>query len=178
MKFITTKFDGVYLIENNLFRDNRGEFQKLFQNSLFRKQGLEINIDEHFFSVSQKGVIRGMHFQLPPHAQSKLIYVLLGKVVDVIVDLRKNSKAFMQSMAIELSAENRKAVFIQKGFAHGFQSLEDNTIMVYLQSEEFHPESDFGISPFSFGMDWPINNYIVSDKDKNLMQLNEFNTPF
>ncbi len=178
MKFISTKFEGVYLIENNLFKDNRGEFQKLFQNSLFRKQGLEINIDEHFFSVSQKGVVRGMHFQLPPYAQSKLIYVLLGKVVDVIVDLRKNSKTFKQSMAVVLSSENRKAIYIPKGFAHGFQSLEDNSIMVYSQSEEFHSESDFGINPFSLEMDWPIKEHIISNKDKNLIQLSEFNSPF
>ena len=172
------KFEGVFLIENNLFKDDRGEFQKLFQKSLFKEKGLNINIGEHFFSVSKKGVIRGMHFQLPPHAQSKLVYVMHGKIADVIVDLRKKSNTFKQSMIIKLSAQNRKAIFIPEGFAHGFQSLEKNTVMIYSQSEEYYPESDCGISPFSFEMNWPLKNYIVSDKDKNLTQLNDFNTPF
>lgn len=178
MNFLSTDFEGIYLIENKILKDNRGEFQKLFQKSLFMDKGLEINIDEHFFSVSQRGVIRGMHFQLPPHAQSKLVYVFSGKIIDVVIDLRKNSKTFMQYLAIELSSDNRKALFIPEGFAHGFQSISDNTIMIYSQSEEFNCESDCGISPFSFEMNWPIKDYIVSDKDKNLTQLNDFKTPF
>ena len=178
MNFIKTDFEGVYLIENKILKDNRGEFQKFFQNNLFQERGLKINIDEHFLSVSQRGVIRGMHFQLPPHSQAKLVYVMHGKIVDIIVDLRKSSKTFKQFITIELSSYNRKAIFIPEGFAHGFQSLEKNTVMVYSQSEEFHTESDSGISPFSFDMDWPIKNYIISDKDKNLTHLNNFNSPF
>ena len=178
MNFLSTDFEGVYLIENKILKDNRGEFQKLFQKSLFMEKGLEISIDEHFFSVSQRGVIRGMHFQLPPHVQSKLVYVIHGKIADVIVDLRKNSRTFKQSMLVELSSKNRKAIFIPEGFAHGFQSFEDNTVMVYSQSEEFYPESDCGISPFSFEMTWPLKNYIVSEKDKNLTPLNNFKSPF
>lgn len=178
MNFLSTNFEGVYLIENKILKDNRGEFQKLFQKSLFMEKGLEINIDEHFFSVSQRGVIRGMHFQLPPHAQSKLVYVLIGKIIDVIIDIRKNSKTFMQYLAIELSSDNRKAFFIPEGFAHGFQSLEENTVMVYSQSEEFNCKSDCGISPLSFNMDWPIENCIISDKDKNLISLEDFESPF
>ena len=178
MNFLSTDFEGAYLIEKKILKDNRGEFQKSYQNSLFKQKEIKINIDEHFFSVSQKGVIRGMHFQLPPHAQSKLVYVLSGKIIDVVIDLRKNSKTFMQYLAIELSSDNRKALFIPEGFAHGFQSLSDNTIMIYSQSEEFNCESDCGISPLSFDMDWPIENYIISDKDKNFISLEDFKSPF
>jgi len=178
MNFIKTDFKNVYLVENKIIKDNRGEFQKLYQKSLFKQKEININIDEHFFSVSRKGVIRGIHFQLPPHAQSKLVYVLSGKIIDVVIDLRKNSKTFMQYLAIELSSDNRKAIFIPVGFAHGFQSLSDNTIIIYSQSEEFNCESDCGISPLSFDMDWPIGNYIISDKDKNLISLEDFDSPF
>jgi dTDP-4-dehydrorhamnose 3,5-epimerase len=178
MKINETEFKGVYVIENSLFVDNRGEFQKLYQNNIYQKKGLDILIKEHFFSVSKKGVIRGMHFQLPPYAQSKIVYVMTGKVIDVIIDLRKNSDTFKQFMQIELNTQERRAVFIPSGFAHGFQSLEDDTIMIYSQSKEFEAASDFGINPFSFNMRWPIDNYIVSDKDTGLIRLDEFNTPF
>ena len=179
MKFISTEFEGVFLIENKSLKDNRGEFHKLFQKSLFWNYGLEINVDEHFFSVSQKGVIRGMHFQLPPFAQSKIVYVLQGKVTDVIVDLRRQSKTFKQFLTFNLDTINRKAVFLPAGLAHGFQSVEDNSIMVYLQSNEFDAPSDGGINPFSWGIDWPLKlNYTVSDKDINLTNLSDFISPF
>jgi len=174
----STEFEGVYIIENNVLGDSRGDFQKFYQKSVFMEKGLKFNIDEHFFSVSHRSVIRGMHFQLTPHAQSKLVYVMHGKVADVIIDLRKKSKTYKHYMAVELSSEIRKAFFIPVGFAHGFQSLEDNTVMIYSQSEEYSPEFECGISPFSIDMNWPIKDYIISEKDINLIQLNDFKSPF
>lgn len=178
MNFINTGFEGVFLIESKILKDRRGEFQKLFQKSIYFKKGIDVNIDEHFFSVSHKGVIRGMHFQLPPHGQSKLVYVLQGRVLDAVVDLRMNSKTYKEAMTVDLSSETRRALFIPEGFAHGFQSLENNTTMVYSQSEEYSPESDFGVSPLSIEVDWPIKNFIISDKDKGLIPLSRFESPF
>lgn len=178
MKFINTKIKGVFLVKNNLYSDNRGSFQKLFQRSLYKEQGLDISIDEHFFSISQKAVIRGMHFQTPPFAQSKLVYVLKGKIIDVLLDLRRDSDTYLKHISIELSSIERKAIFIPEGIAHGFQSLEDDTVMVYSQSNEFASNADSGINPFSFGMEWPINDYVVSSKDLEITKLKDFNSPF
>jgi len=178
MKILNTKFEGVFIVENNLFEDNRGNFQKLFQSSIFEDKGIEFNINEHFFSTSHKGIIRGMHFQNPPFSQSKLVYVLQGEVRDVVLDLRKNSKTYLQYLEFGLSSRERRAVFIPEGFAHGFQSLYDNTIMVYSQSKEFDSNSDFGINPLSFGMNWPIKDSVISDKDKSLISLENYQSPF
>jgi dTDP-4-dehydrorhamnose 3,5-epimerase len=178
MNFIKTDFEGVFLVENKLFMDVRGIFQKLFQKSLFTKQGLDLPIDEHFFSISHKGVIRGMHFQKPPHAQAKLVYVLQGRAVDVVVDLRPGSATYKHKIFFELSSDNRQAVFIPPGFAHGFQSQEDNSLMIYLQSSEYAPDADAGISPLSIGMEWPVKEYILSEKDKNLPSLKDYSSSF
>ena len=178
MKVLETRFQGVYIIENNLFEDNRGNFQKLFQSSVLQEKGVDFTVGEHFFSTSQKGVIRGMHFQLPPFAQSKLVYVLQGAVKDVIVDLRKGSSTYLKHLSFELKASERKALLIPEGFAHGFQALENHTIMVYLQTKEFNSGSDFGINPFSIDMDWPIKNHVISQKDESLVRLDEFSSPF
>lgn len=178
MNFINTGFEGVFLIESKILKDRRGEFQKLFQKSIYFKKGIDINIDEHFFSVSHKGVIRGMHFQLPPHGQEKLVYVLQGEILDAVVDLRPDSNTFKEVITVNLSSMAAKALFIPKGLAHGFQSLKDNTITVYLQSEEYNSESDSGISPLSINVDWPVKNYFISEKDKDLISLKKFESPF
>lgn len=178
MIFLDTEFEGVFIVENKKHKDNRGEFLKLYQKSLFTEKGLSFNVDEHFFSVSEKGVIRGMHFQKPPHAQSKLVYVLNGKVLDVLVDLRKSSQTFGKIMKVELSSEKQKAIFIPEGIAHGFQSLAENTVMVYSQSNEFNAASDSGISPLSLGIEWLLKDYLISDKDRKLTPFKKFNSPF
>jgi len=179
MKFTKTKLDGVFFIESDVFTDKRGEFQKLFQKSTFFRENINITIDELFLSTSNRGVIRGMHFQNPPNAQSKLVYVLQGRVLDVLVDIRKNSPTFKQFITFELNSTVRNILYIPIGIAHGFQSLENNTIMAYAQSNEFNSDADNGINPLSCGIEWPImNETVVSDKDILRESLKNFITPF
>jgi dTDP-4-dehydrorhamnose 3,5-epimerase len=178
MKFNATEIKGVFFIENFAFEDTRGKFVKIYQESIFKKNGMKLGIKEHFFSVSNSGVIRGLHFQAPPFAQEKLIYVPKGKIYDVILDIRTNSESFGRCISVELSEANNKAVFIPCGCAHGFQSLEDGSITVYSQGAEYHPSSDMGINPLSLEIKWPLKNYLVSDKDQNLPEYSFFQSPF
>jgi dTDP-4-dehydrorhamnose 3,5-epimerase len=115
-----------------------------------------------------------MHFQLPPNDHEKLVFVPSGKIMDVVVDLRKNSPTFQQHIAVELSAENKKSIFIPKGLAHGFKSLEDHTMTVYNVATEYNPSSDAGIHYDTFGFDWQTENPILSKRDLEFQSLNEF----
>lgn len=174
MKFIKTELDGVYIIENKVFEDSRGKFLKIFNKELFLENGIDIEFKESYYSVSKLNVIRGMHFQLPPEDHEKLVYVAKGKVLDVILDLRKNSQSFGKYITIELDDKNGKFIFIPKGLAHGFKSLEDDTIMVYSVATEYSPKYDSGILWNSFGFNWNLNNPIISERDKALEKLEEF----
>jgi dTDP-4-dehydrorhamnose 3,5-epimerase len=178
MKFLKTEIPGVILIENSAFTDIRGAFVKIFQKSIFESEGLKIDIKEHFFSVSDRGVIRGLHFQIPPYSQEKLVYAPKGSIIDVIVDLRSDSKSYGKYIMLELNETNNSAVFIPKGCAHGFQSLESGSTTIYSQGNEFNGASDKGINPFSLGIPWPLQDYIISDKDNNLPGFNLFQSPF
>jgi dTDP-4-dehydrorhamnose 3,5-epimerase len=178
MKFYDVKIPGVKIIENQIFKDERGKFVKHFQNSLFLNEKIEFNIDETFYSVSNKGVIRGMHFQEPPFTQKKLVFCPVGKIFDVILDLRVNSPTYRQFITVELSNLNSKAVFIPDGCAHGFQSLEDGSITVYAQSNEFNSLYDSGVSPLSLPINWPIEDFIISEKDKKLISYKSFKSRF
>jgi dTDP-4-dehydrorhamnose 3,5-epimerase len=157
-----TELAGVYIIDNFVAKDERGTFVKTFNQQEFKDNELEFEIRESYFSISQKDVIRGMHFQLPPHDHQKLVYVAQGSIIDVILDLRVESKTYKKSISVELSEENRKSVYIPKGFAHGFKSLEDNTITVYNVSSEYNSRADSGIWYDSFGFDWQNNEIIMS----------------
>lgn len=168
MKLINTKLDGVFIIENFHAEDTRGSFTKTYQKNLFMENNLCSEFKESYYSVSQKNVIRGMHFQLPPHDHEKLVYVIRGKIIDVILDLRKNSKTYGKHISVELSEKNRYSVYIPKGCAHGFKSLEDNSTTIYSVATVYSPESDSGIRWDSFGFDWGIDSAIMSEKDKNL----------
>lgn len=178
MKFIKTGLEGVVLIENLAFKDNRGMFVKMYQQSVFNNHGINLEIREHFFSVSDAGVIRGMHFQTPPFSQEKFVYVPQGKIIDIVLDLRVNSETYGKHLTFELSEENNKALYIPKGCAHGFQSLLGGTITVYIQSEEYKPECDTGINPLSLGIEWPIPEFVISEKDKSFVSLTSFQSPF
>jgi dTDP-4-dehydrorhamnose 3,5-epimerase len=178
MNIEETALKGVYIINNFVAQDDRGTFVKTFNKQNFENNELNFEIRESYFSISQKDVIRGMHFQLPPYDHQKLVYVAQGSIIDVIVDLRVNSKTYKKAISVELSSKNRKSAFIPKGFAHGFKSLEDNTITIYNVSTEYNSNYDTGISYHSFGFDWEVINPIVSTRDLLFESVNEFKSPF
>ncbi len=160
------------------FADNRGSFVKTFQGSLFRQAGIDFALQESYFSVSHKDVIRGMHFQLPPHDHAKIVFCPHGAILDVLVDLRRQSPTYGQHYAAELSAANHQAFYIPPGFAHGFKSLEDHTITYYLVSSEHSRDHDAGIMYNSFGMDWACAAPILSGRDQDFPPLEAFDSPF
>ena len=157
------------MIENNPYFDNRGTFKEIL-----RKNFLQDHINFEFCQlnqvISKKNILRGLHFQKPPHAQSKLIFVSSGKILDVVVDIRKDSKTYKKYFSKIISEKNNYAVFIPKGFAHGYLSLEDNTIVNYLVDEYYNPKSESGIiyNDKTINIDWGINDdkIIISKKDK------------
>jgi len=180
MKFEETKLKGVFIISNFNATDDRGLFVKTYNKNAFEEAQVHIEIRESYFSISNQDVIRGMHFQLPPDDHKKLVYVPKGKIVDVVVDLRKNSATYQQHISVELSADNKKSIFIPKGLAHGFKSLEDHTITVYNVATEYNPTADAGIRFDSFGFDWQTESPILSKRDLEFESLQIFseNNPF
>jgi dTDP-4-dehydrorhamnose 3,5-epimerase/CDP-3, 6-dideoxy-D-glycero-D-glycero-4-hexulose-5-epimerase len=180
MNIEATVLEGVFIINNFNASDERGLFVKFYNNNFFKENNLDFEIRESYYSVSKKNVIRGMHFQLPPHDHEKLVYVVKGSIIDVVVDLRKESKTYKQHISVELSDDNKKSIYISKGLAHGFKSLENDTITVYNVATEYCAGADNGINYDSFGFDWELNKPILSERDIALVTLNEFceNTPF
>ena len=178
MKFIETEIQGVFIIQNLLFQDERGKFIKTFQRSLFTEMGIKFDLKENFYSISALGVIRGLHFQSPPFAQKKLVYVPRGRIMDIVLDIRVNSPSYLKNIVVELSEENCCSINIPIGCAHGFQSLENKTITVYSQGAEYEPSADGGINPLSLNIEWPIKEYIISQKDKNYKHISDFESPF
>ena len=174
MHFIETELKDVYIIENKVFEDNRGFLVKTFHKRTFEKIGLICDFMESFYSESKKNVIRGMHFQLPPEDHAKLVYVVEGKIFDVILDIRKNSFTYGKYISVELSRENKRCVYIPSGLAHGFAVINDYAIVVYLQTSMYSPEHEAGIRWDSFGMNWRIENPILSERDKSFPSLKEF----
>lgn len=174
MTFEETKLKGVFIIDNFNVSDNRGLFVKTFNKNLFKKNQIDFEIRESYFSVSNKDVIRGMHFQLPPDDHEKLVYVPKGEIVDVVVDLRKQSATYKEYISVKLSALNKKSIFIPKGLAHGFKSLEDDTITVYNVATEYIPNSDMGIKFDSFNFNWDVTSPILSKRDTEFLGLKDF----
>jgi len=178
MKLIETGFDSLYILETVNFTDNRGSFQKLFNFDYFNENSLDTDFKEFYYSVSEKNVIRGMHFQLSPYEHTKLVYVSKGSILDVVVDLRTHSKTYKQHYYIQLNDMDAKYLYIPKGFAHGFLSLEDGTIVNYAQTSCYNEDADCGIAYSSFGFDWGIENPIVSKRDLAFETLEIFKSEF
>ncbi len=178
MEFIPTAIEGVYLIKPFHFEDARGSFVKTFHAGEFVEKGLETDFKESFYSSSVRGVIRGMHFQLPPHDHAKLVFATQGDILDVVVDLRKNSSTYGESASFNLTAENKHQLYIPRGLAHGFCALTDAATLFYFVSSVHHKESDTGIRYDSFGLNWPVENPIVSERDLSFVKLENFNSPF
>ena len=175
---ITTSIDGLFLLETVNFQDSRGAFQKVFNADFFKQNGLECDFKELYYSVNNKNVIRGMHFQLPPHDHVKMVYVSKGKIIDVVLDIRKESATYGKYFSIELNGTEGKYLYIPRGMAHGFISLEDQSIVNYAQTSCYAPEHDCGIDRNSFGFKWPIDKPIVSVRDLTFPPLKDFNSPF
>jgi len=154
MNLISEPLPGVKVLRPFVFEDTRGNFVKPFHADQLATHGITIHVQEEFFSTSAAGVLRGMHFQTPPHAHQKIVYCITGRVLDVVLDLRKDSSTFGQSAGFELSAANRHIVHIPVGFAHGFYSLEDNSCLVYKTDAVHAPAHDGGILWNSFGFPW------------------------
>jgi dTDP-4-dehydrorhamnose 3,5-epimerase/CDP-3, 6-dideoxy-D-glycero-D-glycero-4-hexulose-5-epimerase len=166
------------LIRLPAFNDNRGIFIKTFQEHFFKDANINFQLKESYFSLSKKDVIRGMHFQTPPHHHSKIVFCPSGSILDVLVDLRKDSATYGQYYSTILSEENHMAYYIPEGFAHGFKALTDNAMTYYLVSSEHSKDHDAGIRYDSFGMDWNCDRPILSDRDLSFDSLKNFNSPF
>ena len=170
MKIITTKIKDLFIIEPQVFGDNRGWFFESYSKIKLAKQGLECDFvqDNHSFSA-QKGTLRGLHFQLNPKAQAKLVRCTRGAILDVAVDLREGSPTYKQWLSIELTAENKKQFFIPRGFAHGFLTLTDDVEVQYKADEYYAPEYDRSIAynDRELHVEWGIENPILSAKDRN-----------
>lgn len=161
-----------------VFPDDRGLFVKTFHDTTLKGSGIDFILRESYFSASQKDVIRGMHFQTPPHQHSKIVFCPYGAILDVIIDLRKGSPTYGQYETQELSATNHKAFFIPEGFAHGFRSLTDGAITYYLVSSEYSKDHDTGIRYDSFGFDWETPHPVLSTRDLSFTALRDFSSPF
>ena len=183
MEAIKTDIEGIFILKPRIFKDARGYFFESYSKRDFKEStGLDIDFVQDNESCSSKGVIRGLHFQKPPYSQSKLVRCVKGKVLDIALDIRKDSSSYGKYIAVELTEENKLEFFIPKGFAHGFAVLSDVAVFQYKCDEYYHPESEGGIDPFDteLNIDWQtlLDNAIVSEKDTRHPKFAEFVTPF
>jgi len=168
MKITETKLEGVYIIEPQIFGDPRGWFMETYSKKKMPQIKCDFIQDNHSYSA-QKGTLRGIHFQYPPREQAKLVRCTGGAIMDYAVDLRPDSKTYKQWVSVELSAENKKQIFIPRGFGHAFISLTDGAEVVYKTDSYYSPEHDGAIlwSDPEIGIDWGTGSPVLSDKDKN-----------
>lgn len=187
MNIIETTHKGTLIIEPKVFKDARGYFfesfsQREFDSLVAPLIGHSVTFVQDNESMSTYGVMRGLHFQRPPFTQSKLLRCVKGAVLDVVVDIRKGSPTYGQHFAVELSEDNKRQFFIDKGFAHGFAVLSETAVFQYKCDEFYHPEADGGINILdsSLGIDWriPVEKALLSDKDTKHPLLKDFETPF
>lgn len=182
MNVIKTSIEGVFVIEPRVYEDSRGYFFESFSQREFDEKIGKITFVQDNESMSNYGVLRGLHFQRPPYTQSKIVRCVKGAVLDVAVDIRKGSPTYGQHVAVELTEDNHRQFFISKGFAHGFSVLSETAIFQYKCDEFYHPEADGGISILdnSLGIDWriPEEKAILSEKDTKHPLLKDFDSPF
>jgi dTDP-4-dehydrorhamnose 3,5-epimerase len=181
MQVVTTDIEGLLILEPKVFGDHRGYFLESFNEKLFSEiVGERTTFVQDNESLSSRNVVRGLHFQKPPFAQGKLVRVVKGSVLDVAVDLRKKSPTYGEVFAIILSESNKKQFWIPEGFAHGFATLEDNTIFQYKCTNYYSPENEATISwdDRLLNIDWKILKPIVSEKDKKGLPFAGFKSPF
>jgi dTDP-4-dehydrorhamnose 3,5-epimerase len=182
MKFTKTDIEGLIIIEPRVFGDERGYFLETYNEKEFEESIGEISFLQDNESKSSKGVLRGLHFQKPPFAQAKLVRCIEGKVLDVAVDIRKGSNTYGQHVAVELSGENKRQLFVPRGFAHGFVVLSDTATFAYKVDNTYAPEFDAGMrwDDTKLNIKWVMNEneVLVSEKDAQLPFFLEFDSPF
>lgn len=182
MEVIQTAIEGLVIIEPKIFKDARGYFFESFSQREFDEKVRKINFVQDNESMSGYVVMRGLHFQRPPFTQSKLVRCVKGRVLDVAVDIRKESPTYGRHVAVELSEENHRQFFVPRGFAHGFAVLSKTAVFQYKCDNFYTPEADSGISlqDESLGIDWriPISHAILSEKDTKHLCLKDFDSPF
>ena len=182
MKVTKTEFEGLLILEPNVFEDHRGFFMESYNKSMLEKNGIFYDFVQDNQSKSTHGVLRGLHFQNPPHAQTKLIRVLQGRIMDAVVDIRNSSPTYGKSYAIELSSDNKKQLLVPKGFAHGFSVLSDTAEILYKCDEFYNKESEGGLmfNDSAFNIDWGLanNDVVLSEKDQVYKPFSEFKSEF
>lgn len=182
MEVTKTNITGVFVIEPKIFKDQRGYFFESYNKLALQNFGITYTFVQDNQSKSTYGVIRGLHFQNPPYTQTKLVRVLAGRIIDVAVDVRKNSPTYGQHVSVELSDDNCKQLLIPEGFAHGFSVLSETAIVQYKCTDYYHPESECGImfNDPKLDIDWgiPLDEAVVSEKDLKYTTFSEFKTPF
>ncbi len=180
MDIKSTPIEGLLIIEPQVFTDPRGYFYESYNKEKFVAAGINIEFVQDNQSLSQKGIVRGLHFQAPPFDQGKLVRVIQGAVLDVAVDIRKNSPTYGQNFSIELTAQNRTMFYIPPGFAHGFETLEDNTIFLYKCTDVYNKQSEGGLlwNDAELGIKWQSSDPLISEKDKILPLFKDLVSPF
>lgn len=169
---------GCFELLPKIIHDNRGTFVKTFHVDIFAEMGLQTKWAEEYYSVSQKKVLRGLHFQLPPHDHEKLVYCVAGKVLDVVVDLRRGSPTYGRYTTFELCSETANMIYIPRGLAHGFYTMSGPATMMYKVSTVYNSNHDSGILWSSAQIPWPVENPIMSKRDTEFPPLSSFDTPF
>ena len=172
MRILKELLPGAFLLELSRSEDTRGFFVKTYAESLLRKVGIAFELKEEFYSTSRNNVVRGMHFQVPPHAHDKLIYCLAGEVNDVLVDLRGGAE-FGRVASTVLREGEPRLLFVPKGIAHGFHSRRDGSLMVYKTSSEYAPDADRGVRWDSIGFDWGLEDPVLSSRDASFPALQD-----
>ncbi len=178
MSIVPLALPGVFLLDAFHATDERGTFVKTLHGPTLVEAGLESEFPESFYSTSKHGVLRGMHFQRPPHDHAKLVHVVAGEVLDAVIDLRREGGHYGQAITVSLQAGTPQLLYIPRGCAHGFCTVSEEATMLYFTSTPHAPESDAGIRWDSAGSDWPGTEHTVSERDAALPALSAFETPF
>ena len=173
-----TGISGCYELQPRLMHDARGAFVKIFHSDTFRQLNLRTDWAEQYYSVSRPGVLRGLHFQLPPRDHAKLVYCTSGRIMDVAVDLRKGSPSYGRFVSIELSAKKGNAIYLPSGLAHGFCTFNMEATLIYNVTSVYEKTLDAGVRWDSVGIDWPVGQPVVSERDESLPCLRDFSSPF
>jgi dTDP-4-dehydrorhamnose 3,5-epimerase len=177
-QMVPTSIPHCYELKSYISTDERGRFVKTFNAEEFSQSGLDTNIREQYHTTSREGVLRGLHFQVPPMDGTKFVYCVAGSVLDAVVDLRIGSPTYGQTAIFELSAELGNAIYIPKGLAHGFYVPKGEATLVYNVSALYSPEHDCGILWNSAGICWPATDPIISERDRSFPRLDEFKSQF